>query len=85
LDKALAAMEGTETAEYPHQEWEQSHYAIAIVQLQEITLFLAGLYMEALCFLEKLYAAFGGKTSFCRHHKLDIVEAAITADTKVLY
>jgi hypothetical protein len=43
LDKAMAAMEGTETANVSASEWEPSHYFIAIVRLE---LFQVELYME---------------------------------------
>jgi methionine-gamma-lyase len=36
-----------------------------------------------LCFLEELTPRMD-QNHLCRHHKLDVVEAAITADTKVL-
>jgi methionine-gamma-lyase len=77
-------MEGTETANV-------SASGMGAITLRycncavEITLFLQDYIWRYLCFLEKLYAAFWYKTSFVDITKLDIVEAAITADTKVLY
>lgn len=86
LDRALAAMEGTETANVA---------ASGMGAITPTLLQLCGngdhivssrtIYGGTYAFLKNLAPRFGVKTSFVDITKLDIVEAAITPDTKVLY
>ena len=86
LDRALAAMEGTETANVA---------ASGMGAITPTLLQLCGngdhivssrtIYGGTYAFLKNIAPRFGVKTSFVDITKLDIVEAAITPDTKVLY
>jgi len=86
LDKALAAMEGTETANVA---------ASGMGAITPTLLQLCGngdhivssrtIYGGTYAFLKNLAPRFGLKTTFVDITKLDIVEAAITPETKVLY
>ncbi len=86
LDKALAAMEGTETANVA---------ASGMGAITPTLLQLCGngdhivssrtIYGGTYAFLKNLAPRFGVKTTFVDITKLDIVEAAITPETKVLY
>jgi methionine-gamma-lyase len=85
LDKALAAMEGTETANVS---------ASGMGAITPTLLQLCGgdhivssrtIYGGTYAFLKNFTPRFGIKRAFVDITKLDIVEAAITADTKVLY
>ena len=86
LDKALAAMEGTETANVA---------ASGMGAITPTLLQLCGngdhivssrtIYGGTYAFLKNLAPRFGVKTTFVDITKLDIVEAAITPQTKVLY
>ncbi|WP_348811147.1 aminotransferase class I/II-fold pyridoxal phosphate-dependent enzyme [Flavobacterium maritimum] len=86
LDKALAAMEGTETANVS---------ASGMGAITPTLLQLCGsgdhivssrtIYGGTYAFLKNFTPRFGIKTSFVDITKLDIVEAAITPETKVLY
>jgi len=86
LDKALAAMEGTETANVS---------ASGMGAITPTLLQLCGngdhivssrtIYGGTYAFLKNFTPRFGIKTSFVDITKLDVVEAAITSDTKVLY
>ena len=86
LDKALAAMEGTETANVS---------ASGMGAITPTLLQLCGngdhivssrtIYGGTYAFLKNFTPRFGIKTSFVDITKLDVVEAAITKDTKVLY
>ena len=86
LDKALAAMEGTETANVA---------ASGMGAITPTLLQLCGngdhivssrtIYGGTYAFLKNLAPRFGIKTAFVDITKLDIVEAAITPETKVLY
>ena len=86
LDKALAAMEGTETANVA---------ASGMGAITPTLLQLCGngdhivssrtIYGGTYAFLKNFAPRFGVKTTFVDITKLDIVEAAITPETKVLY
>jgi methionine-gamma-lyase len=86
LDKALAAMEGTESANVA---------ASGMGAITPTLLQLCGngdhivssrtIYGGTYAFLKNLAPRFGIKTTFVDITKLDIVEAAITPNTKVLY
>ena len=86
LDKALAAMEGTETANVA---------ASGMGAITPTLLQLCGngdhivssrtIYGGTYAFLKNLAPRFGLKTTFVDITKLDSVEAAITSETKVLY
>ena len=86
LDKALAAMEGTETANVA---------ASGMGAITPTLLQLCGngahivssrtIYGGTYAFLKNLAPRFGIKTAFVDITKLEIVEAAITPQTKVLY
>lgn len=86
LDKALAAMEGTETANVS---------ASGMGAITPTLLQLCGsgdhivssrtIYGGTYAFLKNFTPRFGIKTSFVNITKLDVVEAAITPETKVLY
>jgi methionine-gamma-lyase len=86
LDKALAAMEGTETANVA---------ASGMGAITPTLMQLCGngdhivssrtIYGGTYAFLKNLAPRFGLKTTFVDITKLDIVEAAITPKTKVLY
>ena len=86
LDRALAAMEGTETANVA---------ASGMGAITPTLLQLCGngdhivssrtIYGGTYAFLKNLAPRFGVKTTFVDITKLDIVEAAITPETKVLY
>ena len=86
LDKALAAMEGTETANVA---------ASGMGAITPTLLQLCGngdhivssrtIYGGTYAFLKNLAPRFGVKTTFVDITKLDTVEAAITPETKVLY
>jgi methionine-gamma-lyase len=86
LDKALAAMEGTETANVA---------ASGMGAITPTLLQLCGngdhivssrtIYGGTYAFLKNLAPRMGIKTTFVDITKLDIVEAAITSETKVLY
>ena len=86
LDRALAAMEGTETANVS---------ASGMGAITPTLLQLCGsgdhivssrtIYGGTYAFLKNLAPRFGVKTTFVDITKLDIVEAAITPQTKVLY
>lgn len=86
LDKALAAMEGTETANV-------SASGMGAITPTLLQLCGAGdhvvssrtIYGGTYAFLKNFTPRFGIKTSFVDITKLDIVEAAITPETKVLY
>ncbi len=86
LDRALAAMEGTETANVA---------ASGMGAITPTLLQLCGngdhivssrtIYGGTYAFLKNLAPRFGVKTAFVDITKLDVVEAAITPETKVLY
>jgi methionine-gamma-lyase len=86
LDKAMAAMEGTEAANVS---------ASGMGAITPTLLQLCGqgdhivssrtVYGGTYAFLKNFTPRFGIKTSFVDITKLDVVEAAITPDTKVLY
>ncbi len=86
LDKALAAMEGTETANVA---------ASGMGAITPTLLQLCGngdhivssrtIYGGTYAFLKNFAPRFGVKTTFVDITKLDAVEAAITTETKVLY
>ena len=86
LDKAMAAMEGTEAANVS---------ASGMGAITPTLLQLCGqgdhivssrtIYGGTYAFLKNFTPRFGIKTSFVDITKLDIVEAAITPETKVLY
>ncbi|GEP50753.1 cystathionine beta-lyase [Flavobacterium noncentrifugens] len=86
LDKAMAAMEGTETANVS---------ASGMGAITPTLLQLCGsgdhivssrtIYGGTYAFLKNFTPRFGIKTSFVDITKLDLVEAAITPETKVLY
>lgn len=86
LDKALAAMEGTETANV-------SASGMGAITPTLLQLCSAGdhiissrtIYGGTYAFLKNFTPRFGIKTTFVDITKLDLVEAAITTDTKVLY
>jgi methionine-gamma-lyase len=86
LDKALAAMESTETANV-------SASGMGAITPTLLQLCGAGdhiissrtIYGGTYAFLKNFTPRFGIKTTFVDITKLDAVEAAITADTKVLY
>lgn len=86
LDKALAAMEGTETANVS----SSGMGAITPTLLQlcgsgDHIVSSRTIYGGTYAFLKNFTPRFGIKTSFVDITKLDIVEAAITPETKVLY
>ncbi len=86
LDKAIAAMEGTETANVA---------ASGMGAITPTLLQLCGngdhivssrtIYGGTYAFLKNFTPRFGIKTTFVDITKLDVVEAAITPETKVLY
>jgi methionine-gamma-lyase len=86
LDRALAAMEGTETANVS---------ASGMGAITPTLLQLCGsgdhivssrtIYGGTYAFLKNFTPRFGIKTTFVDITKLDVVEAAITSNTKVLY
>ena len=86
LDKALAAMEGTETANV-------SASGMGAITPTLLQLCSAGdeivssrtIYGGTYAFLKNFTPRFGIKTKFVDITKLDVVEAAITTNTKVLY
>jgi methionine-gamma-lyase len=86
LDKALAAMEGTETANVA----ASGMGAITATLMQlcgngDHIVSSRTIYGGTYAFLKNLAPRFGLKTTFVDITKLDIVEAAITLETKVLY
>jgi methionine-gamma-lyase len=86
LDKALAAMEGTETANVA----ASGMGAITPTLLQlcgngDHIISSRTIYGGTYAFLKNLAPRMGIKTTFVDITKLDIVEAAITSETKVLY
>jgi methionine-gamma-lyase len=86
LDKALAAMEGTETANVA----ASGMGAITATLMQlcgkgDHIVSSRTIYGGTYAFLKNLAPRFGLKTTFVDITKLDIVEAAITPETKVLY
>ena len=86
LDKALAAMEGTETANV-------SASGMGAITPTLLQLCSSGdeivssrtIYGGTYAFLKNFAPKFGIKTKFVDITKLSVVEAAITPDTKVLY
>jgi methionine-gamma-lyase len=86
LDRAMAAMEGTETANV-------SASGMGAITPTLLQLCSSGdhivssrtIYGGNYAFLKNFIPRFGIKTSFVDITKLDLVEAAITAKTKVLY
>jgi methionine-gamma-lyase len=86
LDKALAAMEGTETANV-------SASGMGAITPTLLQLCGAGdhivssrtIYGGTYAFLKNFISRFGVQTTFVDITKLDLVEAAITTQTKVLY
>lgn len=86
LDKALAAMEGTETANV-------SASGMGAITPTLLQLCSAGdhiissrtIYGGTYAFLKNFTPRFGIQTTFVDITKLELVEAAITPDTKVLY
>ena len=86
LDKALAAMEGTETANVS----ASGMGAITPTLLQlcsngDHVVSSRTIYGGTYAFLKNFAPRFGIKTSFVDITKLDVVEAAINENTKVLY
>jgi methionine-gamma-lyase len=86
LDKALAAMEGTETANVS----ASGMGAITPTLLQlcnsgDHIISSRTIYGGTYAFLKNFTPRFGIKTSFVDITKLDVVEAAITDNTKVIY
>ena len=86
LDKAMAAMEGTETANVS----ASGMGAITPTLLQlcssgEHIVSSRTIYGGTYAFLKNFAPRFGIKTSFVDITKLDLVELAITKNTKVLY
>ncbi|HEX8576473.1 MAG TPA: aminotransferase class I/II-fold pyridoxal phosphate-dependent enzyme [Flavobacterium sp.] len=86
LDKALAAMEGTATANVS----ASGMGAITPTLLQlcgsgDHVVSSRTIYGGTYAFLKNFAPRFGIKTSFVNITRLDLVEAAITKDTKVIY
>ncbi len=86
LDRALAAMEGTETANVA----ASGMGAITATLLQlcgggDHIVSSRTIYGGTYAFLKNFAPRFGVKTTFVDITKMDIVEAAITQETKVLY
>ena len=86
LDKALAAMEGTQTANVS----ASGMGAITPTLLQlcgqgDHVVSSRTIYGGTYAFLKNFTPRFGIKTSFVDITKLDVVEAAITENTKVIY
>jgi len=86
LDKALAAMEGTETANVA----ASGMGAITSTLLQlcgnnDHVVSSRTIYGGTYAFLKNFAPRFGIATSFVDITKIDLVEAAITPDTKVIY
>ena len=86
LDKALAAMEGTETANVS----ASGMGAITPTLMQlcangDHIVSSRTIYGGTYAFLKNFAPRFGVKTSFVDITKLDVVETAITATTKVIY
>jgi cystathionine beta-lyase/cystathionine gamma-synthase len=77
----MAAMEILKQQTYPLPEWGVSHPPMCGL---ETTLFQTELFTVVLCFFLKLLTKTCIST-FVDITKLDVVEAAITPDTKVLY
>ena len=86
LDKALAAMEGTESANVAASG--MGAITPALLQLcgnGDHIVASRTIYGGTYAFLKNFTPKFGISTSFVDITKLDLVEAAITKDTKVLY
>ena len=86
LDKALAAMEGTETANVAASG--MGAITPTLLQLCENGDHIVSsrtIYGGTYAFLKNFAPRFGVKTTFVDITKLDAVEAAITPSTKVLY
>ena len=86
LDKALAAMEGTETANVSASG--MGAITPTILQLcgqGDHVVSSRTIYGGTYAFLKNFAPRFGVKTTFVDITKLDLVEAAITPSTKVLY
>lgn len=86
LDKALAAMEGTETANVSASG--MGAITPTILQLCEAGDHIISsrtIYGGTYAFLKNFTPKFGIKTSFVDITKLDLVEEAITSSTKIIY
>lgn len=86
LDKALAAMEGTETANVSASG--MGAITPTLMQLCEQGDHIVSsrtIYGGTYAFLKNFTPRFGIKTSFVDITKLDVVEAAINENTKVIY
>lgn len=86
LDKALAAMEGTESANVSASG--MGAITPTLLQLCDSGDHIVSsrtIYGGTYAFLKNFTPRFGIKTSFVDITKLDVVEAAITHETKVLY
>ncbi len=86
LDKALAAMEGTETANVSASGMGAiTPTLLQLCQSGDHIVSSRTIYGGTYAFLKNFTPRFNIKTSFVDITKLDLVEAAITKDTKVLY
>ena len=85
LDKALAAMEGTESANVATSG--MGAYTPTLLQLCEVAtiLFQVEPFMVEHTLLKISFQEWASKLLFVDITKLDVVEAAITPNTKVLY
>ncbi|HEY0045999.1 MAG TPA: aminotransferase class I/II-fold pyridoxal phosphate-dependent enzyme [Flavobacterium sp.] len=86
LDQALAAMEGTETANVAASG--MGAITATLLQLcgsEDHVVSSRTIYGGTYAFLKNFTPRFGIKTTFVDITKLDIVEQAITEETKVLY
>jgi len=86
LDKALAAMEGTETANVSASGMGSiTPTLLQLCQSGDHIVSSRTIYGGTYAFLKNFTPRFNIKTTFVDITKLDVVEAAITKDTKVLY
>ncbi len=86
LDKALAAMEGTETANVSASGMGAiTPTLLQLCQSGDHIVSSRTIYGGTYAFLKNFTPRFNIKTAFVDITKLDVVEAAITKDTKVLY
>ncbi|PWA04000.1 aminotransferase class I/II-fold pyridoxal phosphate-dependent enzyme [Flavobacterium psychrotolerans] len=86
LDQALAAMEGTEAANVAASGMGAiSPTLLQLCSQGNHVVSSRTIYGGTYAFLKNFASRFGIKTSFVDITKLDVVEAAITPETKVLY
>ena len=86
LDKALAAMEGTESANVSASGMGAiTHTLLQLCDSGDHIVSSRTIYGGTYAFLKNFTPRLGIKTTFVDITKLDIVEAAITSQTKVLY